>query len=370
MRFTKKWVLAVGSAAVLSFGLSACGGDAGGGAAGSGGGDAKKVYMMLPNATTVRFESRDAPLFKQAMEKYAPGTQVEIVNAQGDPNKQQDQVNTAITQGANAIVLISADANLASGSLALAKQAGVPVVLYEHDAKNGPADVSVLFDAKQVGEEQGKRAAELINSLPGNGLKVARIKGNPGEYGTIQYQAGQDTALRPLIDSGKINVVCEQNITNWDPVAGQAFMTDCLTRNNNDLNLIVSMNDGLAGASVAALTQVGLQGKIPVTGGQDANVEALQYIAQGFQDNTILKDLSKQADEAAQVTASIINGQGVPQNMVNGSVDNGEAQIPAVFLSVQNVTKDNLQDVVNAGVWQWSDICKGIEQTPVCQQNA
>ena len=368
MNVKSKCVVAVLGATLL---LSACGqGGAGAGAAPAGGGEAKKVYMMLPNTTTTRFEARDAPAFKDAMAKYSPGTQVEIVNAQGDPNKQQDQVNTAITQGAAAIVLVAADANLASGSLALAKQAGVPVVLYEHDAKNGPADAMVLFDAKQVGEEQGKRAAELINALPGQGLKVGRIKGNPGEYGTIQYEAGQDASLQPLIDSGKINVVCDQNITNWDPVAGQAFVTDCLTRNNNDVNLFVTMNDGLAGGAVAALTAAGLQGKIPVTGGQNSDVQALQYIAQGYLDNTIMKDLKQQADQAAQVTASIVDGTGVPQNLINGTIDNGAGQIPADFLPVKNITRDNLQDVVDAGIWTWQDICKGIEQTPVCQPHA
>ena len=32
----------------------------------------KKVFFLLPNSTTIRFESRDAPFFVEAMKKLAP----------------------------------------------------------------------------------------------------------------------------------------------------------------------------------------------------------------------------------------------------------------------------------------------------------
>ncbi|MFG1921807.1 sugar ABC transporter substrate-binding protein [Cryptosporangium sp. NPDC048952] len=342
---------------------------AGCGSANNSGSDEKKVFFLLPNTTTTRFEQRDAPAFKKYVEQLSPGTKVTVLNANGDPDKQQDQVNDAITQGASAIVLVSADANLAAGSLTTAKQAGVPVVLYEHDAVGGPADAQVLFDARQVGEEQGKRAAELIATMPGQGLKIARVKGNPGEYGTNQYQAGQDKYLQPLISSGKVTVACEKNITNWDPVQGQAFAEDCLTKENNAINLFVTMNDGLAGGIVAALESQNLTGKIPVTGGQNGDLDAVQYIAQGKLDNTIFKDLDVQAKAAAQVTASILAGKGVPKNMVNGELDNKFQKVPAVFLPVQNMTRANLDLAVTSKVWTWSQICTGAEQSAVCKDH-
>ena len=356
-----------GAIAVLALAtsLTACGNSD---ATSSGGG--KTVFMLLPNSTTTRFESRDAPLFQEAMAKYSPDTKVEVLNAEGDPDKQQQQVEDAVTQGAAAIVLISADANLAAGALQVAEQAQVPVILYDHDARDGKVEAQIVFDSLAVGEEQGKRAAELINAMPGQGIPIARIKGNPGEYGTGQYEKGQDKYLQPLIDSGKIKVVCDKNITNWDPVAGQAYMDDCLTKQNDDIALVVSMNDGLAGAAIAALTTRNLEGKVLVTGGQDANVDALQNIIRGYQDNTVFKDLAIEADDTAKVAASVVAGDGVPQDMVNGEIDIGAMQVPAVFLPVKSVTKDNIQDVVDAGTWTWAEICQGIESTDVCKQHA
>lgn len=142
-----------------------------------------------------------------------------------------------------------------------------------------------------------------------------------------------------------------------------------MTKENDDIDLFITMNDGLAGGIVAGLESQGLAGKIPVTGGQNGDLNAMQFIVQGKLDNTIFKDLPVQAKAAAQVTSCIIDGDGVPKGMVNGSMDNQFAKIPAVFLPVENMTIDNLSDAVDLGVWTWKQICEGGEDAKICQEN-
>jgi D-xylose transport system substrate-binding protein len=304
------------------------------------------------------------------MKEVAPDAQVTVQNAQGDPQLQQRQIEDAIAQGASLILLTSADANLVAGGLAAAEAAGVPVVLYDHDAVGGKAEAHIVFDSLAVGQEQGRRAAELIDGLDKSPVKVARVKGNQGEYGTGQYEAGQNEFLQPLIDSGKVEVVCEQYTQNWDPTLAQSFAEDCLTKTGGDVDVFIGMNDGTTGGSVAALISQGfLPGEKVVTGGQDATVEALRYVAQGWQDNSVLKDLKVEATAAATIAASILAGHGVPADATNGVVNNTYMDVPAVLLPVQNITIDNLSDVVSAGVWTWADICQGIETTEVCKAN-
>lgn len=332
--------------------------------------DAKKVFFLLPNTTTIRFESRDAPLFVKAMKERAPDVQVTVQNGGGDPTRQQRLVEDAISQGAAVIVLTSTDANLAAGSLQAADKAGVPVVLYDHDAVGGKAAAQIVFDSLAVGEAQGKRAAELITAMKKTPVLVARVKGNQGEYGTRMYEQGQDKYLKPLIDSGKVKVVCEQYTQNWDPTLAQSFAEDCLTKNGGNVDVFLGMNDGTTGGSVAALISQGFKpGDKLVTGGQDATVEALRYIAQGWQDDTVFKDLQIEATKAADVVASLVAGKGVPGSMINGKVNNQFMDVPAVFLPVTNVTASNIGDVVKAGVWTWPEICKGIESTDICKKN-
>ena len=332
--------------------------------------DAKSVFFLLPNTTTIRFESRDAPFFVEALKEEAPEAEVTVQNAQGDPQQQQRQIEDAISQGADLIMLTSADANLVAGGLAAAEMAGVPVVLYDHDAIGGKAEAHVVFDSLAVGQAQGQRAAELIEGMDKSPVKVARVKGNQGEFGTMQYEKGQDEFLQPLIDSGKVEVVCDQYTQNWDPTLAQSFAEDCLTRTGGDVDMFLGMNDGTTGGSVVALISQGYQpGEKIVTGGQDATVEALRYIAQGWQDNTILKDLRMEAEAAAKVASSVLDGEGVPQDLVTGTVNNEYADVPAIFLPVSNITSDNLEEVVTKGVWTWEEICQGIESTEVCQAN-
>ena len=331
---------------------------------------AEKIFFLLPNTTTIRFENRDAPFFVEAMKAAMPSAQVIVQNAQGDPQQQQKQIEDAIAQGAKLILLTSADANLVAGGLAAAAAAGVPVVLYDHDAVGGKAEAHVVFDSLAVGEVQGKRAAELIKDMKKSPVKVARIKGNQGEYGTGQYEKGQNESLQPLIDSGKVKVVCDQYTQNWDPTLAQSFAEDCLTKNSGDVDVFLGMNDGTTGGAVAALISQGYKpGDKLVTGGQDATVEALRYIAQGWQDNSVLKDLKVEATQSAKVVASILDGKGVPKDLVNGKVNNQFMDVPAILLPVEDITKDNLGEVVKKGVWTWKEICQGIESTAVCKAN-
>jgi D-xylose transport system substrate-binding protein len=331
---------------------------------------AKKVFFLLPNTTTIRFESRDAPLFVKAMKERVPDVQVVVQNGSGDPTRQQRLVEDAISQGAAVIVLVSTDANLAAGSLQAADKAGIPVVLYDHDAVGGKAAAQVVFDSLAVGQAQGKRAAELISAMKKSPVLVARVKGNQGEYGTRMYEQGQDQFLKPLIDSGKVKIACEQYTQNWDPVVAQSFAEDCLTKSGGKVDVFIGMNDGTTGGSVAALISQGYKpGDKLVTGGQDATVEALRYIAQGWQDDSVLKDLQVEASKAADVVASLVAGKGVPANMINGKVNNQFMDVPAVFLPVTNITVSNIEDVVKAGVWTWPEICKGIESSDTCKIN-
>src|SRR5438105_11806623 len=106
----------------LTLAVAACGSSSGG----SGGGSGKKVYMLLPNATTLRFVTQDGPDFKAAMQQVMPGAQVIIQNAAGDPQKQISQVETAVANGANLIVLTAADPYIAGGELQEAAKAKVP----------------------------------------------------------------------------------------------------------------------------------------------------------------------------------------------------------------------------------------------------
>lgn len=332
--------------------------------------DGAKIFFMLPNSTTIRYERTDAPLYVAAMQERLPDATVTVQNGEGDPERQQRLVEDALSQGADLIVYTSSDANLAAGALQAAEQAGVPILLYEHDAIGGKAEAHVVFNPLAVGQAQGKRVAELVEAMPEGTVRLARVKGNQGEFGTTQYELGQNEFLEPLIEAGRLEVVCEDFTPNWDPVQAQSFAEDCLTRTGGNVDMFLGMNDGTTGGAVAALISQGYQpGEVIATGGQDATIEAVQFILQGWQDNTVYKDLRVMANAAADLSVEILSGEALSTNLINGTVNNGYMDVPAAILPVENVTIDNISLVVDAGIYTWEQICEGAENTPVCQEN-
>ena len=107
--------------------------------------------------------------------------------------------------------------------------------------------------------------------------------------------------LKPGIDSGKIKNVCETFTDGWKPDNAQKEMEQCLTKQNNKVDAVVSENDGMASGVVAALKAQGMAGSVPVSG-QDGDLAAINRVALGTQTVSIWKDareLGKAAAEAA-----------------------------------------------------------------------
>ena len=338
--------------------VAACGSGGGSGSASGG----KTVYMLLPNTTTVRFTTQDGPDFKAAMKKAMPDAKVVIQNAENDPQKQVQQVETAISGGASAIVLVAADPYIAGGALQKASVAKVPVLLYDHDARGGPAAAQVVFNSLSVGQNQGQDAAKLLAAGTTAKPKViARIYGNQGDYGTTQYKKGQDQYIQPLVKAGKVKVACETYTPNWDPAKAQSEMEQCLTKTGNKIDAVVVMNDGTAGGAIAALKAQSLTGKVPVIGGQDADLQAVQYILLGYQYSTVYKPFKLQASKAADLTVQLLKNGKIAKSDISGYVDNGfmKPGVPAVFLPVQDLHADTVSTLVKDGVWTWKQICTG-----------
>jgi D-xylose transport system substrate-binding protein len=324
------------------------------------------VSFLLPNTTTTRFIQHDSPAFVAAMGELAPGVTVEVLNAEGKPDQQLTQAESAINSGAKAIVLVAADPSLSGAVLQKAAEADIPVIGYEHEALDGPLYAQVIFDPKKVGEAQGQYFADNLPTGTDGVVTISRIYGNNGDNYTMQDQAGQNEKIQPLIDSGKVKVACEDYAAGWDPAAAQQLVEQCLTRTQNQIDAVLAMNDGTASGAIAALQGQGLSGQIPVYGGQDANLEALKFILQGQQTDTVFKDYALEGATAAKVVIAALEGAEPPSSVINATFDNKAVQAPAAFLDVQSIDASNMQVVIDAGLYTKDEICEGIVDVAFC----
>src|SRR5262249_39117623 len=149
-------------------------------------------------------------------------------------------------------------------------------------------------------KEVGRMEAQSVFDLVPQGNYII-IKGNKADANADFLRSGYDDVIKSAVDSGAIKIVGETYTDNWDPAKAQTETEQFLTAANNDVQAVLSENDGMAGGVVAALDAQGLAGKTPVSG-QDGDQAALNRIALGTQTVSVWKDareLGKTAGEAA-----------------------------------------------------------------------
>lgn len=324
------------------------------------------VTLLLPNTTTTRFIQHDGPAFVAAMKELAPGITVDVVNAEGDAAKQLQQAETAILNGTLGLVLVSADPALSGAVLETAAGSEIPVIAYEHESLDGPVDYQVIFDPLKVGEAQGEYFGENLPTAASGPVKVARIYGNNGDNYTTKVKEGQDETIDALVAAGTVEVVCEDYAAGWDPANAQQILEQCLTQTGNGIDAVLVSNDGTASGAIAALEGQQLSGKIPVYGGQDANLDAVRYILQGLQTSTVFKDYALEGQTAAGLMVDVLTGTEPSADVVNATFANGYADIPAAYLGVQSIDASNVQILVDAGLYTKDEICDGLTSVAFC----
>lgn len=350
--------LAAAAATMLAVAAAGCGGGDEEGSAGGGGGEASgTVTMLLPENVVARWEGQDKKYFTEAMKKYAPNVKVEALNALNDQAKQQAQAETALTKGTKALVVIAVDQKGAARIVNQAKQQDVPVLAYDRLIKNSDVAAYVSVDGEEIGKLQGNWLAENTE----DGDRIAMINGSSTDDNAHLFRKGYVSVLDPLYESGKREKLSDDFTPGWEPQQAQRQMEQILTRENNEVDGVLSANDGMAAAIISALRAQRLAGKVPVTG-LDGTEQGLNLILRGEQGMSAYRSLREQADKAAQVTAALIAGKPVPQELTKGAtVDNEAKQVPWAQVTPQVITKENVDVVIKDGAASKEAVCKGIE---------
>jgi len=323
------------------------------------------VALLWPENVTPRWEGNDKPIITAQLKKLIPGVRIDSLNALNDPTKQQAQAEAELAKGAKVIVVAAIDGKAFGVVVKKAAAQGVPTIAYDRLIKNSPLAYYVSFNSVTVGKVEAGWMAKHTTQ----GARLAIINGSPTDENAHFVNTGIHQVLNPLFKSGARVKVGEQWTPGWDPPTAQREMEQILTKTNNGVDGVVSANDGMAGGIIAALKAQNLQGKVPTTG-QDASVEGIQNVILGYQGVTAFKDMRLQASATAKIVAAVLKGQ-KPTN-INGSINNGQRKVPAVYLPVVAIDKSNVSKLVSNG-WIKSQfgglakVCKGLPKVSICK---
>ena len=290
---TKKMTLTTG-AAFLALGLV--------GAASASAED--MVALLLPENVNPRWESQDARFFQESMAELAPDVKVEVFNANNDTAAQQRQAEQALTQGAKVLVVIPIDGESSAVIAESAAEAGVPTIAYDRMINSEHTTFWVQADLGGMGFDQATHVIE--NTKEGDTLVL--LKGSPTDPNAAVIHNGQLRALQSLFDSGERILGYENWTQGWDPAIARRSMDQALTQLDNNVQGVVSSNDGNASAAIASLAEQDMAGTVPVSG-LDGTVQALQLMLLGEQTQSGWRPFADMAHATAEVTAKLVAGE-------------------------------------------------------------
>jgi D-xylose transport system substrate-binding protein len=356
-------LVAVGAFALTA---SACGGDDG--SSGGGGGDsgaAKKVGVILPDATTSpRWEANDRPSLKKAFDD--AGIESDIQNAGGDKAKFGTICDGMINGGVQVLMIVNLDSDSGGACLKKAAAAGIKSIDYDRLTLGGGASYYVSFDNVKVGELMGEGLTTCLDKAGKTSANIVYINGDPTDNNAALFKSGYVKALKPKIDAGEYKLVVDQTGL-WDATkAGTAF-EQIFTQNQGKVDGVVSANDTMAGGIIARLAANGLAGKVPVTG-QDASVEGLQAILKGTQCMTVYKDTNLEAKAASDLAIALINGDTEKaDSLATGAVKDTETgqDVASVLATPQAIFQDGVKTVISDGFQPKDKVCTG-EYAALC----
>jgi simple sugar transport system substrate-binding protein/D-xylose transport system substrate-binding protein len=330
--------------AALVLAASACSSE---GSGGTGTGDAQqaKIAFLMPDIASTRYELSDHPLFEAKVKQLCSGCSVIYANANADAAQQQQQANSALAQGAKAIVLDPVDSTAAASIVNTARSQGVPVIAYDRPIPSVPPDYYISFDNEKIG---ALIAQSLVEHLKQTGAQggLLEINGSPTDAAAGLIKKG----IHSVLDQSGIPILAEYDTPDWQPAKAQDWASGQITQFRDRIAGVVAANDGTGGGAIAAFKAAGVAPVPPVTG-NDAELAAAQRIVSGDQYNTIAKPIKIVAEAAAEVAYKFVQGQR-PEGKTTLFDTPTELFTPSVVTS-----KDVAEILVRTGQLKAADIC-------------
>lgn len=336
-------------------------------AATAGGG---KIGISMPTQSLERWNRDGAYLNDQFK---AAGYETILTFSDNDSGRQVNDIQNMLADGVDLLIVAAIDGEALNTAMNEAAEANVPVISYDRLILNDAVSYYVSFDNYTVGKLQGEFIVDQLD-LENAGDSVYNLEitaGDPADNNAGYFYHGAIDVLNPYIESGTLNVVSDQ--IDFDTVATAQWNTDtALERAQNilssyyadgtQLDVWLCSNDSTALGVAQAITSDYAGSNSVLITGQDGDEANLKNIVDGIQTMTVYKNVSNEAVVTLSLAQAIINGDTVDASLTDSfdidcaydteSYETSAGNKCPSFLLVPNViTKDNLQDLVDTGLY-------------------
>ncbi len=266
------------------------------------------------------------------------GYEVTIVDGNNDQAKQNEQINTFITQGVDALIINPVMTSAADQIISTVKDADVPTVLINREPTADQMSaydklVYVGCDAAQSGTFQGELILDTENGGDINGdgkVSYIMIQGDPEN---IDAQLRTEYSVKALTDAGVEVEQLDLQRGDWDRNKGQEIAQNDLAKYGDQIEVVFCNNDDMAIGALQAIQAAGRTvNKDIYLVGVDALDAALNEVANGNMTGTVLNDANGQATKAVECMEELLGGK---------TYAAGEQ---SVYVDYVKVTPDNVKD--------------------------
>jgi D-xylose transport system substrate-binding protein len=309
------------------------------------------VAVILPDTvSSTRYVEFDAPYLKQAfLAAGLKSSQFTIQNALGSDSTQLADAQTAITKGADVLVVDPIDSGVGAHIEKLAKAHGVVVIDYDRLTLGGTRKYYVSFNNVQVGKLIGQGLVSCVAAWKVKSPQVIVMRGASTDNNATLFAQGYDAVLAPKFASGGGWKDVSNPGGTWDPPTALSEFQQQFTAHPN-INAALIPNDENGAPIIHYLQSKGVKKNTFPTTGQDATLTGLQNILAGFQCGTAYKPIYLEAQAAAALAIYTRAGATPPASLLNGTTTDPQTKtaVQSVLLTPEWVTTANMNSTVIA----------------------
>lgn len=239
--------------------------------------------------------------------------EVTVFDGRYDPLTQSNQIDTAITQQFDAIIMAPFDLQASAPAIDTAVAAGIPVIVSALKTASTNYTASII-----VNDTEGGRiiADELAKRLPDGG-NIVLMEGPIGQSAQIERRAGIDAGLA---EHPNLTLI-EDKSGNWSRAEGQTLMENWLLAHPNEINGVLAENDEMALGAIEAMKSAGIDlSTVPVLA-IDGIPDAKRAVQNGEMAVTLYKYARAEGQGAVDLALRAVIGESYqPQADIWGSL--------------------------------------------------
>jgi D-xylose transport system substrate-binding protein len=334
------------------------------------------VGVILPDTTSsTRYVNFDAPYLTRAFAEAGYSTsEFKIDNAQGNDATELADAQADVTLGASVLIFDPLDSTVGAQIQSFAQSHGVKTISYDRATFQGTNVYYVSFDNVQVGKLIGMGFQSCITAWNVSKPQVFTLDGgedtDPNAVSFAQgYNSvvwGNETTPEPAGTTNAMGytLVGDQIAPGWVNATGGTIFQQQFTAHPN-INATIEANDGLGNAVITDLKNAGVAAKKIPTTGQDATLQGMENVLQGYQCGSVYKAVYLEAQDAVAVATILRAGGTPPSGLVNSMTTppkgvSGSAQ-PASLLTPVWVDASNMAaTVLKDGFISASALCTAV----------